>query len=105
MPADLTLVRRPDQSVFEARIADGKVAGSLTFHLTEEGHWRIEHTVVQPRFEGQGVGGFLARGALQAAREAQVQVLPDCSFIASYLARHPEDAELVPQVLRRKYGL
>lgn len=105
MPTDLSFIRRADSSVFEARLADGTLAGSLNFSVTADGDWRLVHTAVEPAFEGRGVGGFLARATLQAARDAGVQVLPDCSFVAGYIARHTEWADLVPADLRRGYGL
>jgi predicted GNAT family acetyltransferase len=107
LPPDMTLVRQTSETTFLARLAEGAVAvaGKVSFHVTSDGYWRIEHTVVDPAFEGQGVGGFLAQGVLQAAQDEGVLVLPECSFFASYLARHPEYRFLVPEDLRQRYGL
>lgn len=53
------------------------------------------HTDVPEELEGRGVGGSLARAALEYAREHGLKVLPYCPFVASYIERHPEYAGLV----------
>lgn len=53
------------------------------------------HTVVHPEHEGQGVASSLVRVALDAERAAQRRVVPVCSFVASYLQRHQEYADLL----------
>jgi hypothetical protein len=55
----------------------------------------IPHTEVQSRFEGQGLGARLARFVLDDARERGLRVVPRCPFIAAYIKRHPEYADLV----------
>jgi predicted GNAT family acetyltransferase len=42
------------------------------------------------------VAGQLVREALDAARERQLAVLPYCPFVKSWIAGHPEYADLVP---------
>ncbi len=104
MKPQLTLHHTGDSRAFEAHLPDGGVAGTLFFE-PQGGRWRITHTEVEPEFEGQGVGSFLAKGVLDSAREKGVLVLPDCSFVQGYLSRHSEYVELVPDELRRGYGL
>lgn len=53
------------------------------------------HTEVPPELEGRGVGSALARFALEFAKERGLKVLPSCPFVAAYIERHPEYAELV----------
>ena len=53
------------------------------------------HTVVPEALAGQGVGGRLVRSALLTARARGWKVRPDCSFVAGYLQKHPEFADLV----------
>ncbi|MFF2042680.1 GNAT family N-acetyltransferase [Kitasatospora sp. NPDC058170] len=52
------------------------------------------HTVVEPAFEGQGVGGTLARAALDDARTRGLAVLATCPFIKGWMLRHPEYTDL-----------
>ncbi|HEX6632303.1 MAG TPA: GNAT family N-acetyltransferase [Gemmatimonadaceae bacterium] len=53
------------------------------------------HTDVPSAAEGQGVGSALARAALDHARAEGLGVVPLCTFVLSYLERHPEYADLV----------
>jgi predicted GNAT family acetyltransferase len=55
----------------------------------------LTHTEVPASFEGQGVGGKLARAALEFARAQNLKVIPQCQFVVSYLRRHPEYLDLV----------
>ena len=50
----------------------------------------ILHAEVPEEFDGKGVGAQLTRGALELARGARVKIVPRCSFIAHYIARHAE---------------
>ncbi len=54
------------------------------------------HTEVDPKFEGKGVGGALARFALDDVRDqATRKVLPICPFIKAWIDRHAEYIPLV----------
>ena len=53
------------------------------------------HTEVPSALEGRGVGGRLVKGALLDMRSRGWKVQPDCTFVASYIERHPEFADLV----------
>jgi predicted GNAT family acetyltransferase len=63
------------------------------------------HTVIDPSFEGRGLGSILARGALDAARDAGMAVLPFCPFIRRYIQRHPAYLDLVPADQRTRFDL
>ncbi len=52
------------------------------------------HTAVPPEAEGHGVGSRLIAGALAQARAAGLKAVPQCPFVAAYLERHPDAAEL-----------
>ncbi len=53
------------------------------------------HTEVGDAFEGRGVGGQLARRALDDARARGLRVQPRCSFIRSWIDRHDDYQDLV----------
>jgi len=53
------------------------------------------HTEVPEELEGQGIGSALAKTGLEYARESGLRVIPLCSFVQSYLKRHPEYQELL----------
>jgi uncharacterized protein len=50
---------------------------------------------VEPEFEGHGVGGALARTALDEAAARKLSVRPLCPFIAGWISRHPDYQHLV----------
>lgn len=55
----------------------------------------LAHTAVPRDEEGQGIGTALAQAALEHARSEGVKVIPTCPFVASYVTRHKEFADLV----------
>jgi hypothetical protein len=72
---------------------EGELAGFATYERVG-GTMTIPHTEVEPRFEGRGLGARLVRFALDDARGHGWRVVPRCPFVAAYLARHPEYADL-----------
>ncbi len=83
----------PDQHRFVVEV-EGRVAGVAEYEL-HEGRYVFTHTVVEDEYEGQGVGSTLARSALDELRDRGVAVVPLCPFIAGWIERHDEYADLV----------
>lgn len=65
------------KSVLEYRVVDAK---TLDFC----------HTFVPDELRGKGVAAVLAKAALAYAKEQGCTVIPSCSYIATYLQRHPQ---------------
>ena len=63
------------------------------------------HTEVDDAFEGHGVGSALVGGALDDARRRDLEVLPFCPFVNSYIEKHREYVDLVPEPQRDAFGL
>ncbi|WP_420642811.1 GNAT family N-acetyltransferase [Candidatus Leptofilum sp.] len=53
------------------------------------------HTEVPVALKGMGIGGKLARHALEFARDNDLKVIPICPFVTSYLRTHPEFHHIV----------
>lgn len=85
----------PANSRFEITV-DGKLAGSAQYRLSEQ-RMVFTHTEVDDEYQGQGIAGQLARAALDAARQRSLHVTPKCDYIAGYIRKHPEYAELVDE--------
>lgn len=83
---------------------DDELAGYAQYRQ-EDGSVAFTHTVVEPHYEGKGVGSALASGALDAVRAAGGSVLPYCPFIRSYVQRHPVYLDLVPDDRRSEFAL
>ncbi len=97
------VVDNPDQERYEIRV-DGALAG-FAVYKRRPGLIAFIHTEVDPRFEGQGIGGQLARSVLDAARADGEQVLPFCPFIRGWIEQHPAYVDLVPSGQRVPFGL
>ncbi len=54
----------------------------------------LVHTEVAEPFQGRGYASALARAALDYARANHLEVVASCPFVAMYLERHPEYADL-----------
>jgi uncharacterized protein len=78
---------------YEAHL-DDELAGVLEY-VDKRGRIALVHTEVAPAFEGRGIGAALARFALDDARSRGLRVIASCPFVRSYLARHPEDHDIV----------
>ncbi|HYW07359.1 MAG TPA: GNAT family N-acetyltransferase [Longimicrobium sp.] len=75
---------------------DGQTA--VLAYTVEKGMLSLDHTVVPPELEGRGIGSKLAKFALDEARAGGKKILPRCSFIRTYLERHPEYAPLAGEL-------
>jgi predicted GNAT family acetyltransferase len=65
----------------------------------------ITHTEVDDDHEGQGLAQQLTEHALREARSAGLAVLPTCPYVAKFIARNREYADLVPKDRRSDFGL
>lgn len=83
----------PGASRYEVSV-DGDVGGVAVYRL-EDDRIVFLHTEIDLAHEGEGLGGRLARGALDDARERGLAVVPLCPFIAGWIRRHPDYADLV----------
>lgn len=59
----------------------------------EAGRMVFTHTWVPPEGRGRGIAEQLVRTALEAARAEGVQIVPQCSYVARFVAQHPEFAQ------------
>ena len=80
---------------YEAWVGD-QLAGFVTYHLAP-GRLVLIHTQTDDALQGQGIAGRLAVGALDDARAHGWAVTPRCPFVADYIRRHPEYADLVAE--------
>lgn len=88
----MTVVHNVEKSRFEIDL-EGNLA--IAEYIARGPLIIFTHTEVPEKFEGTGVGGQLASGALDYAREQKLRVVPLCPFIKAYIDRHPEYRDLV----------
>jgi uncharacterized protein len=73
---------------------DDRRAGLLSFR--DDGDVvDLVHTEIDPELRGGELGSELVAGALDDLRARGRSVRPSCSFVAAYIRRHPEYADLV----------
>jgi uncharacterized protein len=105
VPADeqVAVTDATERNRFIATV-DGGRAGFIVYRL-RPGLLALIHTEVDERFEGRGIGGRLARFALEQAREKGLEVLPFCPFVNEWMRRHPDFNDLVPTAYRANFNL
>jgi predicted GNAT family acetyltransferase len=90
--ADADVHNNPTLSRYELEV-DGHIA--FIAYEPMPGGLVFAHTIVPDELEGRGVGGRLVKGALLDMRRRGLKVRPDCSFVAGYVARHPELSDVI----------
>jgi predicted GNAT family acetyltransferase len=71
---------------------DGQIAFAL--YRREGDALAITHTETPVLLRGKGVASALVRGLLDIARAQGLKVLPKCPFVAGYIDKHAEYADL-----------
>jgi len=66
------------------------------YHLVD-GVLRMHHTEVPAALEGRGIAAALVRAAFAHAAANGLKVEPWCSYVRTYMKRHPETRALLPE--------
>ena len=77
------------QSRYELLI-DGELAARADY-VREGDKVRFTHTQVVPEREGQGLAGRVVAHALDDVRTRGLKAVPQCSYVAGYIARHEKE--------------
>jgi predicted GNAT family acetyltransferase len=102
-PSPEPTVRRVDAEQLYEILVDGKRAGLTAYR--DHGDQRVFfHTEVGDAFAGQGLAARLVEQALTDVRASGKRIVPVCKYVAAFLKRHTEFADLAdpttPDVLR-----
>lgn len=92
MPSPVTVIHNAAASRFEAAIGGG--LGVCAYRLQDGVMW-LTHTEVPPQSQGHGHAATLVQAALDWARTQGLGVRPLCSYVATYMRRHPETQDLI----------
>jgi predicted GNAT family acetyltransferase len=60
--------------------------GKITYVWLDAQKILIDHTIVDPAHGGKGVGGALLDKAVSFAREKELKIVPQCSFVVKKFA-------------------
>ena len=91
---NVTVLDVPEWGRFEIHV-DGKLAGFVRYSVGP-GAITFLHTEIEDAYGGKGLGGALARAALDMARSRGLAVRPECPFIRRWIEKHEDYRDLVP---------
>ncbi|MFD6033459.1 GNAT family N-acetyltransferase [Streptomyces griseoincarnatus] len=98
-----TTVERKDADHRYEILVDGRRAG-LTAYRDRNGQRVFFHTEIDEAFAGQGLASQLVQQALDDVRASGMRLVPVCPYVAKFLKRHDEFADITdrvtPDVLR-----
>ena len=89
---DIKIVHNESAKRFETTI-DGNI-GYISYQ-ERDGKLVYDHTIVPQELGGRGVGSALVKHALNYARDNDKKVVPQCSFVSSYIDKHPDYQDLL----------
>jgi predicted GNAT family acetyltransferase len=88
----VSIVDNAARSRFEY-LVDGRTA-FINYRRTP-GVVALTHAEVPPEIEGRGVGSHMAREVLDAIRVSGEKVIPQCSFVETFIRRNSEYQDLL----------
>ena len=89
---DIKIVHNESAKRFETSI-DGHT-GYISYKERDD-KLVYDHTIVPQELGGRGVGSALVKEALNYARKNNKKVVPQCSFVSSYINKHPDYQDLL----------
>jgi uncharacterized protein len=85
-PASQSIAKTPDR--YELLI-DGELA-VFADYVVHGDVMELPHTVTNPAFRGRGLAAVLVSHILDELRSVDARVIPSCSYVATFIDRHPE---------------
>ncbi|HVU33924.1 MAG TPA: GNAT family N-acetyltransferase [Opitutaceae bacterium] len=85
------VTHNPGANRFEASV-DGHLC--VADYQIRAGEIAFTHTFVPPELRGRGIAEKLVRAALEYAKAERLRVVPECSYVASFIRRHREYVQL-----------
>ncbi|GAB2975684.1 GNAT family N-acetyltransferase [Nocardioides montaniterrae] len=90
---DISIARADERHRYEIHV-DGELAGFAQYLVPDATHLDFVHTEIDPAYAGQGLAGQLVKVALDDVRAQGKRAIPHCPYVASYIRKHPEYADL-----------
>jgi uncharacterized protein len=84
---DILVEHLPQHGRFQARV-DGLLC--VADYRLQPGVMVMTHTAVPRSLEGRGIAAALVAAALEHAHGNGLKVRPLCSYVQTYMRRHPE---------------
>lgn len=83
----------PGKQRFELKAGPGEPA-VLSYHQRGE-KIVIDRTFVPAHLRGKGIAATITRDALLEARRLGWKIIPDCSYVETFILRNPEFGDLL----------
>ena len=90
----MTFTIRHAKDLQRYEILDGdEVVGTAAYQPSPDGvEWDFNSTFVNPEYGGQGLAAQLVNFALTDAKSQGHTIKASCSYVVTYLRKHPERA-------------
>ncbi|GHF59814.1 N-acetyltransferase [Kitasatospora xanthocidica] len=92
-----TVVERADERHRYEILVDGELAGFTEYRDHEEQRV-FYHTEIDEAFAGQGLASRLVQDALTDVRAAGKRIVPICPYVAKFLTKHDDFADITDPV-------
>ncbi len=89
---NVTVSNNEKQSRFECSV-EGRLC-RLDYEL-RPGVIVLRHTEVPRELGGRGLAGQLVQTALEHARAKNLRVVPECTYVQTFIKRHPQYNDLI----------
>jgi len=90
---EYTVTHNVEANRFEVLLDNGHFA-YLKYEESSVG-LNFAHTYVPVGFEGKGIAAAIVQFGLEYVRKNNLLLIPSCSYVATYIERHPEFKSLV----------
>jgi predicted GNAT family acetyltransferase len=91
------ILKQEETKGFAMGREDGKRAGMMTYSIAGPELIIIDHTEVEPAFEGRGVGKELLYKIVTMAREKNIKIIPLCPFANSMFKKLEDIRDVLKQ--------
>ena len=92
MKNPIPIIHNTSLQRFESQIGENPLA--YVTYKNEGNRVVFDHTFVPEELRGEGVAAALVEAALREAKAQHWRIEARCSYVARYLQRHPEFADL-----------
>ncbi len=89
---DVKLIHNEKENQFEKKIDDFV---AYIEYINKENKLYLTHTIVPKELGGRGIGTSLVRETLEEIEKLNFKIVPTCSFVVSFIERHPEWEKLL----------
>ena len=91
------LINENESKGFAIDKENGKKAGKMTYSITSGCFIIIDHTEVEPSFNGKGVGKQLLYKIVEMAREKNIKIMPLCPFANAMFQKTTDIQDVLKQ--------